>query len=234
MRRFTTLLAATLTAMVSAIPTAFAACHVAMFSTDKYEISEKGGKVVIGVQNPGPAEGDRTVDWETVNGTAKAGTDFAGASGTLSFTPQETSHVIEVAISNDQKHENEEQFTVRLKARPGSCISQDSIGPPATVTITDDDPKSIAIPTTTPTKTKAPTPSPTSRQSSPAPTPRPTSRPSSTASPSPSPSPTVSPVAAPDVASDGGLSGGALAGIVLGVVVLGGCAAIWVRLRFLV
>jgi hypothetical protein len=233
MKRVATLIAATLVVLAFPIQSALAACHIAQFSPSEYDIKENAGKVTIGVQNPGPADGDRTVDWETVNGSAKAGSDFVAGSGTLSFSPSDTSKVIEVTIINNNKNESKETFTVRLKARPGSCISQDSIGPPATVTINDDDPK-LVIPTPTPTVTKSvtPTPSPT-RAASPSPTPTRTRVASPSPSLSPSPSPTLTPIAAPDEGPDGGLSGGALAGMVGGVVVLGGVAAFFVRRRFL-
>lgn len=234
MKRVGMLVAATLVALVLPAGPAVAACHSASFSPSEYQVQENEGKVTLGVQNPGPVADDRRVDWETVNGTAKAGTDYVAGSGTLSFSPADTSEVIEVTIINNTANENSEGFTVRLIARPGSCITQDSIGPPASVTITDDDPKPKPKPSPTPTRTQPAASSPTPKKStSPSPTPSRSASPSPSPTLSASPSPTQTAVAAPDSSPDGGLSGGALAGIVAGVIVLGGGAAFFVRRRFM-
>ena len=240
LKRTATLIAATLAALTFPIQAAIANCHVAQFVPGQYEIKENEGTVTIGVQNPGSAAEERSVDWETVNGSAKAGSDFVAGSGTLSFTPRDRSKVIEVAIIDNNKHESREAFTVRLIARPGSCISQDYIGPPASVSITDDDPK-LVVPAPSPTKSNAASPAHPPNESSASPSPAqpstasaaPSPSSSTSPSPSPSPSPTLSAIAASDQGSDGGLSGGALAGIIAGVVVVGGSAALLVRRRFL-
>lgn len=206
-----------LTALILAtfpFPPAAAACHSASFVPDEYKIDEKEDTVVVAVQNPGGVPGDRSVDYETVNGTAKSGSDYTKKSGTLTFNPGHTSEVIEIPIKDDSADENNETFQVRLKAKPSSCITEASIGPPATVTIQDDDEKPIVQPT--PTKTS---PKPSTASASPSPT-------------LTSPSPTSSAIAAAD-SGDGGLSGGAIVGIVAATVVLGGAAAFWVRRRFL-
>ena len=240
-KRIAALITATLAALMFPIQAAFASCHVAKFVPNQYDIKENQGTIHIGVQNPGATAGDRTVDWETVSGSAKAGGDFVASSGTLTFTPRDRSKMIEISIVDDNKYESREVFSVRLIARPGSCISQEGIGPPATVSINDDDTKTTK-PTPTPVKTNTSSPATKPNAgsgSSPAPTPTdtpaesPSPLPSPSASPSPSPSPTVTAVAVSDQGSDGGLSGGALVGIIGGVVVLGGTAMIQVRRRFL-
>ena len=55
-----------------------------------------------------------TVDYETVEGTAKAGEDFEAQSGTLVFAPGDLVHDIEVPIVVDEGLEPDEQFTVVL------------------------------------------------------------------------------------------------------------------------
>ena len=55
-----------------------------------------------------------TVDYETVEGTAKAGEDFEAQSGTLMFAPGDLVHDIEVPIVVDEGLEPDEQFTVVL------------------------------------------------------------------------------------------------------------------------
>ena len=55
-----------------------------------------------------------TVDYETVEGTAKAGEDFEAQSGTLVFAPGDLVLDIEVPIVVDEGLEPDEQFTVVL------------------------------------------------------------------------------------------------------------------------
>jgi hypothetical protein len=191
---------------------AVTACHQAFFDPARYQVVERGGRVTITVRNPGPLPRNRTVDYETVNGTARAGRDFVAASGTLSFSPGDTSKSFDVMIIDDRVHEPTEAFQVRLRPRQGSCISD--LGSPATVTIADDDPAP------SPTSTGS-SPSPTAVPTSPSPSPTPTS-------PSPSPSPTGTGLAAPPE-EGGGLPAGAVGGIAGGAVVLGGVAAYLVR-----
>ena len=54
------------------------------------------------------------VDFETVEGSAKAGEDFEPQSGTLIFAPGELTQQIEIPIVIDEGLEPDEQFTVVL------------------------------------------------------------------------------------------------------------------------
>ena len=209
--------------VLPAVP-AFAPCHVISFEGDPYAVGEGAGKVTITVSNGG-GQGTPTVDYDTVNGTAKAGSDFVSSSGTVQFVQGDSEATFDIAITNDPTDEPNEEFTVRLMnpsnggCNPAPFIQEDT----ATVTIQDNDEKAIVQPTPTPTPTLTKTSSPKPKPST------------VSASPSPSltsPSPTTSTVAAADL-DDGGLSGGALAAIVAATVVLGGAAAYWVRRRFL-
>ena len=83
-----------------------------------------------------------TVDFETVDGTAKAGSDYTAASGTLTFQPGETAQSIEVAVLDDAISEAEEGFTVVLSNPEGASLEDDT----GEGTITDDDePPGLAI-----------------------------------------------------------------------------------------
>jgi len=56
-----------------------------------------------------------TVDFETVDGSALAGSDYTATSGTLTFTGEEGNvQTISVPIANDGVPENAEQFTMRF------------------------------------------------------------------------------------------------------------------------
>ena len=55
-----------------------------------------------------------SVRWETADGTAKAGSDYEAASGTVTFAPGETVKTISVNVIGDFDKEPDEDFFVRL------------------------------------------------------------------------------------------------------------------------
>ena len=76
-----------------------------------------------------------TVDWKTADRTATAGTDYAAASGSLTFETGDDSKTIAVTVTGDDMDEPNETFTVTLSNAPGATFSDAAgIG-----TITDDD-----------------------------------------------------------------------------------------------
>ena len=158
------------TGFLSAFPllSAGAACHVASFVGDPYEVSEGAGKVTITVSNNGGA-GSGTIDYKTQNDSAKAGQDYDAKEGTLEFNAPTGVLSFDVMIVNDSKNEQNETFHVKLSNPQGcfSTIQEDT----AVVTIQDND-KLIAIPIPTPTPTPTPTPKKT-----PSPNRRPQARP---------------------------------------------------------
>ncbi|MFM8531505.1 MAG: Calx-beta domain-containing protein [Ilumatobacteraceae bacterium] len=72
------------------------------------------------------------VSWQTVDGTAAAGSDFTAASGTLTFAAGQTSRTVGVTVTGDRNLEPNETFGVR--ATNGIWSST------GTVTITNDEP----------------------------------------------------------------------------------------------
>ncbi|WP_017294026.1 S8 family serine peptidase [Geminocystis herdmanii] len=74
-----------------------------------------------------------TVQYATANGSAIAGSDYTNTTGTLTFTPGETSKVINVPILNDNINEPDETFTVTLSNPTNGVI----VSATSTVTITD-------------------------------------------------------------------------------------------------
>jgi aryl-phospho-beta-D-glucosidase BglC (GH1 family) len=76
-----------------------------------------------------------SVKYATANGTAKAGTDYTAASGTLTFAPGVTSQTIAVKVTGDTVVEPTETFTVKLTNPTGATLSRTT----ATATITNDD-----------------------------------------------------------------------------------------------
>ncbi len=77
-----------------------------------------------------------TVTYATANGTATAGADFTGSTGTLTFNPGVTSQTVTVKVTGDTAVEPTETFTVTLSNPTGATISR---GGTATGTITNDD-----------------------------------------------------------------------------------------------
>ena len=66
-----------------------------------------------------------TVDYETVNQTAFAPTDFEATTGTLTFQPGETVKTVSVPIvDDDDATESDEVFNLRLSNAVGATISQ--------------------------------------------------------------------------------------------------------------
>ena len=57
-----------------------------------------------------------TVAYATADGTATAGADYTGASGTLTFAPGATSRTIAVPVQDDELDEEDESFSVELSA----------------------------------------------------------------------------------------------------------------------
>ncbi|HBB33561.1 MAG TPA: hypothetical protein DC064_17615 [Cyanobacteria bacterium UBA9273] len=77
-----------------------------------------------------------TVQYNTANGTATAGSDYTATSGTLTFNPGQTSQTITIPVNSDLLDEPNETFTVNL-SNPTKATIADAQG---VVTITDNDP----------------------------------------------------------------------------------------------
>ena len=76
-----------------------------------------------------------TVDWQTADGTAEAGTDYTAGSGTLTFESGDASKTVEVTVTGDDADEPNETLTVTLSNESGATLADAA----ATGTITDDD-----------------------------------------------------------------------------------------------
>jgi hypothetical protein len=71
------------------------------FGTPAYSVGETGRTVTITVTRMGGTASDVTVEYATSDGTAKEGTNYTAASGTLSFGQGQTSQTFSVAILDD-------------------------------------------------------------------------------------------------------------------------------------
>ncbi len=88
---------------------------------------------------------DETVEvrYQTVNKTAKAGSDYIAADGTLTFSPGTSQQTIAVGLIDDREFEPQETFELHLVSATGAAI--DNTQKRATATITDDDPEPVPV-----------------------------------------------------------------------------------------
>ena len=100
------------------------------------EASEGDGSLPLVVSVSG-VRGSRvlTVDYVTVDGTARAGEDFTGSSGSLTFAVGATAATIDVPLTDDSADEESETFTVELSNPVNAAVTDTT----ATATIRDDD-----------------------------------------------------------------------------------------------
>jgi hypothetical protein len=126
---------AALTVVVA--PPAQAACHHFSVKATPATVPE-GATVNVTVSRDG-AVGPSNIDVSTVDGTAKAGSDYTALRQTVKFTT-ETSQTFEVKTIDDNQQEPAETFRVHL-ANPGGCTVNPNfvVDPDAVVTIDDND-----------------------------------------------------------------------------------------------
>jgi len=108
------------------------------WSSAAYNIAENGGSANVTVTRTGGTFGATSVSYTTGNGTATAGSDFTGSSGTLNWADGEsTSKTFSIAILNDGVREPDETVTITLSNGTGDATLGTAV---ATLTIANDDP----------------------------------------------------------------------------------------------
>ena len=85
-------------------------------------VLEGEGVVQVGVTRTGNLDGELAVDYFTSNGTASDINDYATAIGRLRFSPNETSRVLRIIITDDAYVETPEQFQVSLANPTGGAL----------------------------------------------------------------------------------------------------------------
>lgn len=65
-----------------------------------------------------------TVQYATVDGTARAGSDYVAASGTLTFAPGQTQQTVAVTILSDAVTEGDESFTLNLSSPTNGTLAK--------------------------------------------------------------------------------------------------------------
>jgi CSLREA domain-containing protein len=104
------------------------------FSSSAYAAGENGGSVTITVVREGDLSVASTVDYATTNDTASAPSDYASASGTLTFLPSQASRTFNVTIVADGVDAPTERFNVTLANATAASITA-----PASAVVTIDD-----------------------------------------------------------------------------------------------
>lgn len=92
---------------------------------------------LVSVTLDAPSRQTVAVRYATVDGTAKAGSDYRSTSGKLTFAPGETSKTVAVPVYGDRLAEANESFTLRLSEAQRAWIG-DSRG---IVTLVEDEPQ---------------------------------------------------------------------------------------------
>ena len=106
------------------------------FAETQISVNEADGLVSIDVIRTGDNNQTASVDYTTNDGTARANSDYVVTSGTLSFSPGETSKTITLPIHEDNLAEPTETLTLSLSNPQGISLGfQDT----TTVAIIDND-----------------------------------------------------------------------------------------------
>ena len=95
----------------------------------------EGGTAAFPVTLAGRTARTATVAYATEDGTARAGSDYAAASGTLTFAPGESRRTVRVDLLDDATAEPAETFALRLSSPANARLAARS----ATGTVVDDD-----------------------------------------------------------------------------------------------
>ncbi len=111
---------------------------VLQFSVAAYSLAEDGGDLDITVIRSNGSDGAVSVDYATADASATAGSDYAAASGTLSFADGELSRTFSVSLLDDTIYEGDEDVNLALSNPTGGA----SLATPANavLTILEDDP----------------------------------------------------------------------------------------------
>jgi hypothetical protein len=110
---------------------------ILQFSAAAYRVGEAAGAIKITVTRGGSASSVATVNYATSDGSAKAGTDYGGVSGTLTFGAGVLSQTFTVPVLNNTIVDGKRTVNLALSA-PGGGAQLGSRAA-AVITIVDDD-----------------------------------------------------------------------------------------------
>ena len=89
------------------------------FGAATIEVAENAGTATLAVTRTGMLAGELTVPYWTSNGTARAGFDYVGSTGTVTFADGQSATSIVVALLDNAWVDDNETFTVRLGTPAG-------------------------------------------------------------------------------------------------------------------
>jgi hypothetical protein len=113
--------------IVASPPTVF-------FGAQDFSVNENGGEAIITVRiSQSPSSGSVSVDFQTADGTAVAGTDYQATAGSLTFALGQTSQTFKVIIFDNAINEPNDNKTVILTL---SNVTNGILGTPSTATLT--------------------------------------------------------------------------------------------------
>jgi hypothetical protein len=107
------------------------------FSGSSYRVDENAGTLTVTVQRSGGSEGGGSIDYAISDGTATAGSDYSGTSGTLSFSDGQISNSFSIAITDDSLQEGTESVILNLSNPVSVLLGGRDV---AEVSIIDDEP----------------------------------------------------------------------------------------------
>ncbi len=107
------------------------------FAVNSETVNENDGSLSLTINRNGGSFGSVSVSYNSFDGSAIAGSDYATSSGSLSFADGEVSKTITIDLINDATYEADESFTVQLSNIVGAATLGIDLN---TVTILDDDP----------------------------------------------------------------------------------------------
>ena len=112
------------------------------FSQAEYSISEAANTATITVVRTGNTNQTVSVDYKTGDDYARAGLDYTAVSGTLTFTPEETTKTFDIPLLNDALPELNEALTINLSNAAGIDLGLQNT---AKVIIEEDDELTFTI-----------------------------------------------------------------------------------------
>lgn len=101
--------------------------NISIGNVTKAEGWQPGNPFTFNVSLSAPSPQTVSVNYSTANGSAAAGSDFGASSGTLWFSPGQTSRTVTVPVNGDFSVESNEWFVVNLSS-PGNGRIIDSQG----------------------------------------------------------------------------------------------------------
>jgi ELWxxDGT repeat protein len=104
-------------------------------SVEDVVVSESAGVASFALSVTDPNDGPVVVHYETMDGTAAAGSDYQNLSGDLTIPAGATSAVLQVPISQDRLPEGTERFSVRLSRSRHAVLGRTT----AVASVIDDD-----------------------------------------------------------------------------------------------